>query len=439
MKLWQRISIIALFVSSMTLLGQGGYSIKEFGVQAMGNGGAFTARAEDGSALFYNPAGLAQLRYDELFIGASAYASRSFISNTSEATWSSEVAIEGDPSIMYNKVGKVFSWGIGAATTHSYNLEWDDLDFPARYLSSGNQFVARQLVLGGGFKLSEHWSAGFSLRYAQSDWEFNRVLPTPYGSPAEPTFFEVDEGYDVDGDGFGGSFGLQYYRGRRFSAGFQYTSPIELDMDGERGYELLTRQDDVRVQNIFNTTFATATPTATTFELPATYKLGVSFRTTVRTRLEIDASYEDWSSIDTWTFENSDGSVNSFDKNWRGVYGFHIAGDFQQKRALLWRLAIGTVASVVPGETLDASFPESDKFSYNFGLSYTMREKWTLDAGIGYVQNRDRESFNQDLILNPNVPGFIENTNQKMLYETQRWQASIGLRVRLGVKPTPRR
>jgi long-chain fatty acid transport protein len=439
MKLWQPISIIALFITSLTCYGQGGFTIKGFGVQGMGNGGAFTARAEDGSALFHNPAGLSRLRYDELFIGADGHSSRSFISNTSEATWSSEVALDGSPTIFYNKRGERFSWGVGAGTTHLYNLEWDDSDFPARFLGTGNQFAARQLILGGAYTLGDHWSVGFSLRYAQSDWEWQRALPEPFDNTPETPFFEVEENYDVDGDGFGGSFGIQYYRGRQLTLGFQYTSPIDMDMDGNRNYDLLTRTDDVRAQNLFSQRFTGDIPIATSFELPANYKLGASFRTTVRTRLEMDFSYEDWSSIESWAFENPDGSVTEFDKNWRGVYGFHVAGDFQQRRALLWRLAIGTVAGSVPSETLDSSFPEADRFSYNFGVSYTMREKYTLEAGMGYVQNRDRESFNQDLVLNPNLPGYFGSTNQRTVYETQRWQFSMGLRIRLGVKPTPRR
>lgn len=439
MKLWQRIGILTLLISSLASFAQGGYSLKGFGVQGMGNGGAFTARAEDGSALFYNPAGLTRLRYDELFIGASANSARSYFSSTNEATWGGEVTADAFPSAIYNKRGDTFSWGLGVANTHQYNLEWDDPTFPARFLGRGNTFQAHQLLLGGGFKLGERWSVGFSLRYAQADWEWQRALPQPFDDPAEPRFYEVEEAYEVDGNGFGGSFAVQYYMGRRFSAGFQYTSAIDLDMDGSRNYQLLTRTDDVRVQNLFAAGFTNNNPISTNFELPANYKLGASFRTTVRTRLEMDLSYEDWSTIESWAFENTDGSVTEFDKDWRGVYGFHIAGDFQQKRALLWRLAIGTVGGVVPGDTLDASFPESDRFSYNFGVSYTMREKWTVEAGIGYVQNRDRESFNQDLILNPNVPGYFENTNQKGVYETQRWQLSLGMRIRLGVKPAARR
>ena len=49
-----------------------GFGIYEQGVQGQRNVGAFTARAEDASAIFYNPGGLARLEKNE--VGVSIHA-----------------------------------------------------------------------------------------------------------------------------------------------------------------------------------------------------------------------------------------------------------------------------------------------------------------------------------------------------------------------------
>ncbi|MBI2820936.1 MAG: hypothetical protein HYX74_01805, partial [Acidobacteria bacterium] len=54
---------VALFFAALLAGSQAGrasaFSINELGARAMGMGGAFVSIADDGSALFYNPAGIA--------------------------------------------------------------------------------------------------------------------------------------------------------------------------------------------------------------------------------------------------------------------------------------------------------------------------------------------------------------------------------------------
>src|SRR5580692_10031200 len=52
-----------------------GFEIPDNGTQAIGRGGAFTARADDGTALEYNVAGLAQQRGTRLLLDANLWLS----------------------------------------------------------------------------------------------------------------------------------------------------------------------------------------------------------------------------------------------------------------------------------------------------------------------------------------------------------------------------
>jgi long-subunit fatty acid transport protein len=49
----------------------GGFAIDEQGAAAMGRANAFSAQADDPSALFYNPAGIGQLEGTEISVGTT--------------------------------------------------------------------------------------------------------------------------------------------------------------------------------------------------------------------------------------------------------------------------------------------------------------------------------------------------------------------------------
>jgi len=51
--------VLLVLIPNIQYVGASAFSIYEAGVRAMGMGGAFAAVADDGSALFYNPAGIA--------------------------------------------------------------------------------------------------------------------------------------------------------------------------------------------------------------------------------------------------------------------------------------------------------------------------------------------------------------------------------------------
>jgi long-chain fatty acid transport protein len=51
----------------------GGFEVPDNGAQAVGRGGAFVAKADDGTAIYFNPAGLARQRGTRLYAGGNLY------------------------------------------------------------------------------------------------------------------------------------------------------------------------------------------------------------------------------------------------------------------------------------------------------------------------------------------------------------------------------
>ncbi len=61
-----------LLCASSTALA-GGFEIPDNGAQAVGRGGAFVAKADDGTAIYFNPAGLARQRGTRIYGGGNLY------------------------------------------------------------------------------------------------------------------------------------------------------------------------------------------------------------------------------------------------------------------------------------------------------------------------------------------------------------------------------
>src|SRR5207249_9832508 len=109
-----------------------GYSIYEQGAGAMANAGAFTARADDPSALFFNPAGIVQLdgiRFNigtnAIFLTGSEFESSSGPTTGQEFDQAENVAW---PSSLYytQKLNDRWTWGFGLTSPFGLKTEWDN-------------------------------------------------------------------------------------------------------------------------------------------------------------------------------------------------------------------------------------------------------------------------------------------------------------------------
>jgi len=411
-----------------------GTGLNEPGAQGAGNIGAFTARAEDATAMYYNPAGLAQLEFNELIFSGKALTSRSYYSNPGQSNWRTDSYVGVLPQLFFSaKVGRL-SFGLGTAPSYYWDFNWEDADFPSRFLANKSEFSGQDGYASIAFKLTDHFSIGGTYRLVQADSRFSRVLVQPIPD-SDNLFYELEETFDGDGDGDGFIVGMQYYRGRSFSVGASYQSEVELDIEGRRTFQILTRSQEPRVGDLFNQNFRNA-DYQQTFTLPARTQVGLASRLTVRTRLEVDLTYQDWSDYVQTEYQTSDVQGQPaqvvIPRNWDESYSIRIAGDFLQRKAWLWRMGIAAVDRVVSSEALRPDFPNNDQFMYAFGFSYLRSEKYIFEAGLMYIQTRDRRLEEKEFIFDPSSPNYLSPSGQAGLIESQGYQMTVGMRIRFG-------
>ena len=127
---------VVLFMATPRVAWAAGFAITAQGAAASGKSSAFTAQADDPSALFYNPAGIAQLRTAALLVGTSV-----IIPHTEYRPESAGVRDREDRQIFFPPylyvtlpLGRTFTAGLGVFSPFGVGTEWP-LDWDGRFHS----------------------------------------------------------------------------------------------------------------------------------------------------------------------------------------------------------------------------------------------------------------------------------------------------------------
>ncbi|MDD5774236.1 MAG: outer membrane protein transport protein, partial [bacterium] len=133
--------LLAIFVNSIFA---GGIEIREIGAKASSMGGAFRAIADDGTSVFWNPAGLTQINGQSVTAEASFvqmkskirqnYYDSNVISGYKTVNVEQKKAWELVPTIAYTgEINKELKYGLGVYVQHGLGAEFDFFSDPVNY------------------------------------------------------------------------------------------------------------------------------------------------------------------------------------------------------------------------------------------------------------------------------------------------------------------
>jgi len=207
------------------------------GARPLAMGGAFTAVSDDAFALIYNPAGLAQIRREELSLGfhhlRNENSSRYTISTT-ENSYNSTTF--GHLSFVYPfptyRGALVLGFGIFKVGSSDIELIRNGFisDINAtvqnQHIQSGNLYQYR---IGVGVDISPNVSLGAGLAIWDESIDFVDLIH--YEDPGSLVVWRDDVSLDVDGLSLG--FGLLFRINSFLKAGLMVTSPTWLSLSGD--------------------------------------------------------------------------------------------------------------------------------------------------------------------------------------------------------------
>ncbi|HNQ78024.1 MAG TPA: outer membrane protein transport protein [Acidobacteriota bacterium] len=424
---------IVLFLIVMTIpfiVSASGIAIPEQGSKAAAMCNAFVATADDPTALYYNPAGIAFLKNSNLTFNMTYV--RPDIKYESPTLGSHENRAKNFfiPSVYFTMPlnEKVF-FGFSVGAPYALATDWHD-NFPGRFASRHAKIQTINYHPVFAFKFDDRNALSIGLDYYDSQINLIRAVDTTAFSSyvqdlagnAPYTILPSEGTLDtrVRDQAFGFDIGY-LYKSAPWSFGITYKSKAEFDYEGHSSFE--------RSRYLLPGNAAAFPGEETSFELgsvPALLQTGVSYDTG-RLLTEFDLQWTNWSQFDqaevhfdkhtlgtiyVWAgtpvaYVNVpvvEDEILPFD--WEDTMAYRLGFNYRFSDMTEIRWGIVYDESPVPAETLSPVLPDTDRWMLTFGTGHKIGA-WTLDWYIQYIKF-DKGEIDHDNIYRYNHNGLYE-------------------------------
>lgn len=195
-----------------------------------------TARANDASTVFWNPAGITRMDKPELMMQASLAAMDSKFnvkeSNRSGGDADSDFKILPVPGVYYaHPLNERWSAGVSLTAPAGFGNDYGNT-WSGRYLTEYSELAFVALTGTVGYKLTDQWSVGGGPIVLYADSTNQARINKLIGSDAKVKLEE-------DGFGFGWQLGLMYDISDTARIGAVYRAAIDMDLSGEPDFKYL--------------------------------------------------------------------------------------------------------------------------------------------------------------------------------------------------------
>ena len=393
------VALVSLMIFAFSSSAHGaGFLIYEHGAAAMAMGGAFIGLANDVSAIFHNPAGVAWLEGTQISAGTTLIfpGTTLTLDNWPDPSYQT-IDMESKmyyPSTFYisHKFSDKIAGGFGFFNPYGLGAEWPDPEnFPLRYIATKSDmktFFFNPMI---AYKLNDNLSVGFGVSYiyAMLDYELTYLLDlTGMGMGV----------YDIPvtlENTTGSSWGLNagaLYKGDKFSFGFNWRGGFDIDYAGDLALDM----SPVPVALPENGTVET------TFSFPHIFGIGAAFNLSEQFTLTADIHYILWSCFETIVVETDvPGMPMDLDfppivQNWEDSLVFRVGGQYKPNENLALRAGFLYDNTPQPIASMDPMLPDANRWALTLGFGYDTG-KLAIDLAYQYEPFLDRTSPNREI------------------------------------------
>lgn len=428
-------AILVVLLCTATSAMAAGFRLPEAGAKAMGMGFAFTAQANDPSAIYFNPAGIAQLEGQNVMVGityirengADFTGTTPLTLNTGTGAFDTRSETQKDldffvPNLYWTKkASPKLAYGVGVFVPFGLGQEYENRETSIFRNQVTNveimTFVVNPTV---AWKVNDILSVGAGIDFMYGEAKLSQAGVVRLGAAPldQVNIFQLD--LDGDGTAWGYNLGVLLTPTENLKIGASYRSQFKLEID-DADVDLWGINSTIpfvppvppgfTAADVFGgTTFHTAA--STTINMPATLGLGVAY---IRDRLtlEVDLDWTFWSTFSTLAIDIRDNNGLLPDatrpENWDDVMGVNIGAEYRVTDPLALRLGFRWDPTPVPAETMSPLLPDADRLFYCAGAGYKVRN-WTFDLAYMYVDKRDRTVNNQVNVAPPLIGAGFNGT-----------------------------
>jgi len=375
-----------------------GLNLNSLGTKAMTMGGAFVGLADDFSAIFWNPAGIAQFEQKYFgFYGVDIIPSGTYKFSVGPVTF-----VDAQTTTKHYLAGLAAYYcpiadnvvaGIGFYTPSGLGAKWDGSDFksltflkPYKWESKIEMFTIAPVL---AFKVHELISVGASLNI-----NYGMFGIKTHGGDKE---LDVDLGqYDesLGGWGVGATLGLLFKPNEKFSLGATVRTPSKISFSG-----------DVEITNIGilgmipdTPLYGADIPAKTTVDREVTWPwwaaVGVAVKPIANLTLTGDIQWTQWSAIDVMESTYGDffwSLIVDAERpmHWKDVMQIRFGAEYRCK-SFSFRGGYYWDPSPAPDRTMNVLLPSFDFNVLTAGIGYSL-DGLNIEFGIEYLMGKERD------------------------------------------------
>jgi long-chain fatty acid transport protein len=383
-----------------------GFSIFAQGAKASGMGLAFTAVADDPSAIFYNPAGLGWQKHfssqaggslltkvEGKFEGANPFPGTSFGVEEQHQTSFLLPTFYAVVPLTSN-----VNFGLGIFAPYGLGFRWDNAEqFSGRFIAQNAVIQSSDInpVISLQVAPTLAIAAGADYRLSKVTLERNRAAINPFTQSAvDVAHIKLDSDL-VDNSGWGWNAGLLWKPVPLLSLGASYRSSIEVDYDGEGKFTQRLTGNPAFDAAVAAGLPQGAQPVAVTIEFPASANLGLAVNLPADFRVSLDADWTEWSSFDQLLIDFDNPLIPDLDRatRWEDSWAYRAGlekkfGSFAVRAGYYFDESPQPLADVGP------ILADADRNAYTFGIGYDT-ERWGVDISDIYIDFEPRDTRGQ--------------------------------------------
>lgn len=407
-------AVSAAILATATVSSAAGLKINEQGAKAMGMANAFTAQADDPTALYYNPAGIAFLKGGQVSLGSVIIAvPQTQFEGTTGLSGSTVVSEKAKRDLFiapnlyatYTLEALPLTLGLGVNSIYPLAKSWDNSSAFRNQIQEiavkPINFQPTAAYLFEGLNLSV--AAGLDITHAIVTMS-KSVYVADASNGNQPVELGL-MGLDGTATDLGYNLGLKWKPLKELSFGVAYRSEVTLHIDGDANFLATSQAGAATIGqsatfNSYNSQTRATSPVSTTITLPDSLAFGVSWQPTEKLTFELDAERTGWSSLQELEFNFHNAQFNNFNnkpepKKWHDAWCYKLGGQYAVNKNLDLRAGVAYDNNPIPDSTLGPMLPDSDRYNFTLG-SGLHNEHFSLDFAYMLVHWLDRTVNNQD-------------------------------------------
>ena len=367
-----------------------GMNMISFGGREAGMAGASLGVSDNPVAMNNNPAGLSQIKGQELTFGVSALMPNlkheDRFHNSEDGK--SNTFLLPMAAYAYHQKDNPWTFGLGLFGQGGMGAEFSNLNtaFGTKDQTYTNVSYAK-VTPSLAYQVNDRLSLGAALNvgYAAMEMKF-------FPNTVAPGMFYGMNLQNVYGFGYGIKAGAQYKASDMVTLGLVYTSKSSLDFKhGDMTFAGMGKYS-AEVEG---------------FNWPQSLGAGVAVRPTSKWLLALDLTWVNWKNamdqVDIKT--NAPGPLSDvrFNMDWKDQVVLALGAAYKLTDTWTLRAGYNYGNNPVPADHLNPLFPAIPEHHLTMGLGYKINDNWSLDAGWEHAFSKSVTYTNNDTPFGPNA------------------------------------